>query len=137
MFHAGDGARRNARSTLQILGSDARQGNTAHFVACRFPCLARHAEHGALSRPGIADHNAEIAPVRDIRQRVGLLAGQDKAALFGAGQSGFSVPVADLVPLPLGHYLSGAVQPLFRLDHVAGGEPILTASVLPKLDQIG
>jgi hypothetical protein len=86
MFHAGDGAGRNARSAFQILGRDAGQGNAANLVARRLPCLARNAEHGALSRPGIADDNAKIAPVRDMRQRVGLLAGQDKAALFGAGQ---------------------------------------------------
>jgi hypothetical protein len=86
MFHAGDGAGCDARSAFQILGRDAGQGNAANLVACRFPCLARNAQHGALSRSGIADDNAKIAPVRDMRQRIGLLAGQDKAALFGAGQ---------------------------------------------------
>ncbi len=65
-----------------------------------------------------------------MRQRIGLLAGQDKAALFGAGKCRLPVPVADLVPPLPGHHLGGAVQPLFRLDHVAGGEAILTASVL-------
>jgi hypothetical protein len=35
------------------------------------------------------------------------------------------------------HQFGRAVQALFGLDHVAGGEAILAASVLAKLDQIG
>ena len=34
------------------------------------------------------------------------------------------------------HQFGGAVQALFGLDHRAGGEPILAASVLAKFDQI-
>jgi hypothetical protein len=44
----------------------------------------RHAQHGALSRSSIADHNAEIAPIGDMRQRASLFAGKHKPALFGA-----------------------------------------------------
>jgi hypothetical protein len=136
MFHAGDGARRNARSAFQILGGDAGQGNAAHLVARRLPCLARHAQHGALSRPGIADDNAKIAPVRDMRQRVGLLAGQDKAALFGAPSRLLSA-VVHFMAFALGHQFGRAVQALFGLDHVAGGEAILAASVLPSSTRSG
>jgi hypothetical protein len=35
----------------------------------------------------MADHDPEIAPVRDMRQRLRLLAGQDKAARFRTRQS--------------------------------------------------
>ena len=38
--------------------------------------------------------------------------------------------------LPFGHQFGGAVQALFRLDHLAGREPILAASVLAEFDQI-
>ena len=38
---------------------------------------------------------------------------------------------------PFRHQFGGAVQALFRLDHVAGGEAILAASVLAEFDQIG
>ena len=38
-----------------------------------------------------------------MRQRVGLLAGKNKAALFRAGECGFPVAVADLVQFLLGH----------------------------------
>jgi hypothetical protein len=106
-------------------------------IARAFPCFARHAEHGALSRPGIADDNAKIAPVRDMRQRVGLLAGQDKAALFGARQCrSRSLSLTSCVPLSAINS-GGAVQPLFGLDHVAGGEPIFAASVLPSSTRSG
>ncbi len=46
----------------------------------------RHTQHRALSRPGIADDIAEIAPVRDMRQSVGLLAGQDNAAVLALSE---------------------------------------------------
>ena len=82
MFHAGDGARRNARSAFQILGGDAGQRHAPDLVARRFPGFARHAQHRALSRPGITDDDAQIAPVRDMRKRVGLLRRKDKAALL-------------------------------------------------------
>ena len=38
---------------------------------------------------------------------------------------------------PFRHQFGGAVQALFRLDHVAGGEAIFAASVLAEFDQIG
>src|SRR6266700_1536135 len=37
--------------------------------------------------------------------------------------------------LPFRHQFSGAVQALFNLDHLAGGKPILAASVLAEFDQ--
>ena len=37
----------------------------------------------------------------------------------------------------LGHEFGGAVQALFGLDHLAGGEAVLAASVLAEFDQIG
>ena len=39
--------------------------------------------------------------------------------------------------LPFSHQFGGAVQAPFRLDHRAGGEAILAASVLAEFDQIG
>ena len=84
MLHAGDGARRDARSAFEIFRRNAGQRHAPNLVACRFPGLPRHAQHRALARAGMADHDAEIAPVRDMRQRVGLLAGKHKPALFGA-----------------------------------------------------
>ncbi|GGA40893.1 hypothetical protein GCM10011499_08090 [Pelagibacterium lentulum] len=74
-----------------------------HHSSGRLPCLARHTEHGALSRPGITDDNAKIAPVRDMHQRIDLLAGKDQPALFGTRKRGLPVPVADLVQFLLGH----------------------------------
>ena len=38
---------------------------------------------------------------------------------------------------PFRHQFGGAVQALFGLDHLAGGEAILAASVLAQFDQIG
>ena len=84
----------------------------------------------------MADHDAQIAPVRDVRQRVGLLARQDKAAPFRKRQRRFAVRVTHLMALPFRHQFGGAVQALFSLDHLAGGEAILAASVLAEFDQI-
>ena len=94
MLHAGDGARRNARSASEILGGDTGQRYAPDLVARRFPGLPRHAQHRALSRSGMADHDAEIAPVRDMRQRVDLLARKDKTARFRARQRRPPVRVA-------------------------------------------
>ena len=137
MLHAGDGARRDARSAFEVFRRNAGQRHAPDLVARRFPGLPRHAQHRALSRSGMADHDAEIAPVRDMRQRVGLLARKDKAARFRTRQSGFAVRVTHLMALPFRHQFGGAVQALFGLDHVAGGEAILAASVLAEFDQIG
>ena len=79
----------------------------------------------------------KIAPVRDMRQRVGLLARKDKAARFRTRQRRFAVRVAHLMAFPFGHEFGGAVQALFGLDHLAGGEAILAATVLAEFDQIG
>ena len=38
--------------------------------------------------------------------------------------------------IPFGHQFGGAMQALFRLDHLAGGEAIVAASVLAEFDQI-
>ena len=137
MFQAGDGARRDARSAFQILGRDAGQRHAPDLVARRFPGFARHAQHRALSRPGIADHDAKIAPVRDMRKRLGLLPRKHKAARFCTRQRHIAVPVADLMAFLLGHEFGGAVQTLFGLDHLAGGEAVLAASVLAEFDQLG
>ena len=82
MLHAGDGARRDARSAFEVFRRDAGQCRAPDLVARRFPGLPRHAQHRALARSGMADHDPKIAPVRDMRQRVGLLARKDKAALL-------------------------------------------------------
>ena len=116
-----------ARLTLPAPASRARPGSF----------LARHAQHGALSRSGITDDDAEIATVRDMRQRLDLLAGQDKAALSGTRKGGFTVPIIDRVTLRLGHEFGGAMQALLRLDHLLGGEAILPKCVPAEFDQIG
>ena len=38
---------------------------------------------------------------------------------------------------PFRHEFGGAMQALFGLDHLAGGEAIFAASVLAEFDQIG
>ena len=72
-----------------------------------------------------------------MRQRVGLLARKDKPARFRTRQSGFAIRVTHLMAIPFGHQFGGAVQALFRLDHLARSEAILAASVLAEFDQIG
>ena len=72
-----------------------------------------------------------------MRQRVGLLARQDKTARFRTRQSAFSVGAMHLMALPFSHQFGGAMQALFGLDHRAGREAILAASVLAEFDQIG
>ena len=58
MLHAGDGARRDARSALEVFRRNAGQRHAPNLVARRFPGLPRHAQHRALARSGIADHDA-------------------------------------------------------------------------------
>ena len=72
-----------------------------------------------------------------MRQRVGLLARKDKTARFRTRQRRSAVRVTHLMALPFRHQFGGAVQALFRLDHLAGGEAIFAASVLAEFDQIG
>ena len=54
-----------------------------------------------------------------MRQRVGLLAGKHKPALFGARQCGLSVCIIDLMAFPFRHQFGRAMQALFGLDHFA------------------
>jgi hypothetical protein len=75
MFKAGDGARGNARTVLQPLGGNAGQRRTANGIARALPCLARNAQHRALAGPGIADNDAEAAPIGHMLERRALLAG--------------------------------------------------------------
>ena len=84
----------------------------------------------------MADHDAEIAPIRDMRQRIGLFALKDKAARFRTRKSRLPFGAVQLMAFPFCHEFGGAAQALFRLDHGAGGEAILAASVLAKFDQI-
>ena len=72
-----------------------------------------------------------------MRQSVGLLAREDKAALFGARKCGFAVPVVYLMPFAFRHHLGRAMESLFSLDHIARGEPIHAAPVLAQFDQVG
>lgn len=41
-----------------------------------------------------------------MRQRLGLLAGQDKAARFRTRQRHLTIPVVDLMAFPFGHCLA-------------------------------
>ena len=84
----------------------------------------------------MAHHDPKIAPVRDMRQRVGLLVREDKTARFRTRKSHFAIPVTHLMAFPVRHQFSDPVQALFRLDHLAGGEAILAASMLSEFDQI-
>src|ERR1700756_5411613 len=84
----------------------------------------------------MADHDAEISPVCDMRQCVCLLAGKDETARFRTRQRRPAVPITDLMTIPLGHQFGRAMQALFGLDHGAGREAILASSVLAESDQI-
>jgi hypothetical protein len=136
MLHAGNGARRDTRSAFEIFRRDAGQRDTPDLIAGRFPSLSRHTQHGALSRSGMADHDPEIVPVRDMRQRVSLLAGKHKPASFSERQRRFAVRVTHLMALPFSHQFGGTMQALFGLDHLAGGEAILVSSVRAEFDEI-
>ncbi len=70
-------------------------------------------------------------------KRVGLLARKDKAARFRTRQRRFAVRVTHRMAFPFRHQFGGAVQALFGLDHLAGGEAIFAAPVLAEFDQIG
>src|SRR6516225_6451059 len=135
MLNAGDGAGGYTRSAFEIFRRDAGQRYAPDLIARGFPDLPRHAQHRIFARPGMADHERKIASVRDMRQRVGLLARQDKTARLRMRQSRYAIPVTRLMALPLGHEFGGTVQALFRLDHLARGEPILAASILAQFDQ--
>jgi hypothetical protein len=121
------------RSAFQILSRNAGQGHTANLIASRFPSFARHTQHGALSRSGIADDDPHIAPVRDTRQRLDLLSRKHETARSRARQHRLFQIMAFLFR----HEFSGAKQALFGLDHVARGEAVLAASVLAEFDKIG
>jgi hypothetical protein len=85
----------------------------------------------------MADHDAQIAPIRDMRQRVGLFARKDKTARFCTRQRRPPVGAVYLMVLPLCHDSCGSMQALFRFDHGVRREAIFSASVLAKFDQIG
>ena len=85
----------------------------------------------------MADHDTEIAPVRDMRQSVGLFARKDETAHFCMLERRPPVSAVHLMAFASCHEFGGAVQALFRLDHGAGREAIFSASVLAKFDQIG
>ena len=97
MLQAGDGARGDARSALEIFRRDAGKCCAPDLVARRLPCLPRHAQHRALARSGMADHDAQIVTIRDMRNRVGLLARQDKTAGFRTRQSRSAIRVTEVV----------------------------------------
>ena len=97
----------------------------------------RHSQQRALARSGMADHDTEIAPIRDMRERLGLLAGKDEAARHARSSVAcLSVPFTSWRSRSAMEF-GGPVQALFRLDHGAGGEAILAANVLAEFDQIG
>src|SRR6185312_6894101 len=136
MLHARNGARRDARSAFEVLRRNAGQRYAPHLVACRFPGIPRHAQHRAFSRSGLADHDAHVAPVRDMRQGVGLLARENKTARFPTRKSRFAIRLTHLMAFPFRHEFGGAMQALFGLDHLAGGEAVFAASVPAECDQI-
>ena len=84
----------------------------------------------------MADHNAEIVPIGDMRQRFGLLARKDKTARFPTRKSRFAISVTHLMALSFSHQFGSAMQALFRLDHFVRGEAILAAPILAEFDQI-
>ena len=119
MFHAGDGARRDARSVLKPFGGDAGQRCAAHLIPCALPCFARNAKHRVLAGARIAHHHAKLALARHMLERSALFARQRKPARFRAHQCRFARLLVHAMPLPLGHQFRCALQPLFRLDHLA------------------
>jgi len=72
-----------------------------------------------------------------MRKRLGLLPRKDKTPRFRTRQCRFGVSVADLMTFLLGHQFGCAVQALFGLDHVAGGEAVLAATIPTEFDKIG
>jgi hypothetical protein len=84
----------------------------------------------------MADHDAQIASIRDMRQRIGLLARKDKTVRFPTRKSRFAIRVTHLMAFPLRHAFRSTMQALFRLDHGAGREAIFAASVLTEFDQV-
>jgi hypothetical protein len=84
----------------------------------------------------MADHDAQIASVRDMRQRIGLLGRQDKPAPFRKRQCRFAVRATHLMAFPFCHQFGRAMQALFGLNHFVRREAILAASVLAEFDQI-
>jgi hypothetical protein len=71
-----------------------------------------------------------------MRQRVNLLARNDKTARFCMRKSRPPVGVIHLMAFPFCHEFGGQVQALFRLDHLARRKAIPAASVLAEFDQI-
>ena len=108
----------------RFLGGNAGKGSTADPIASGFPRLERHAEHRALSRPGMADDEGAIAPVRDVGQRVLLLAGKHEATLFGTRKRCCLVTVVDRMTLARSHRFGCIVQALFCLDNATAGEAV-------------
>ena len=82
MLKAGDGARRDPGAAFEVLGRNARERNPAYPVAGVLPGLPRHREHRRLPGSGIADHDAEVAPVSDMGEGEALLPRQDETLRF-------------------------------------------------------
>lgn len=61
VLEAGERARGDARSALEVLGGNAGKRRTDRMIARALPGIARDAEHRRLPRPGVADHDGEIA----------------------------------------------------------------------------
>src|SRR3546814_20937084 len=72
MLDRRDGARRDPRSALQILGSDTRQREPLNRIAGAFPGLARNTQHRRLAGARIAGDHSKIPRAHYMRQS-GLL----------------------------------------------------------------
>jgi hypothetical protein len=127
----------DAAAALQSLGRDAGQRRPAHPVARCLPRLLRQTQHRRLARAGVAHHQRQIPPSRDVMHRVPLLRSKLQAA-------GLSLPhrTVHLHPAhPVRHRRAqlrrGALHALLGCHHVPRAEPLPPAPVLPEPHQLG
>jgi len=66
MFKAGDGARGNAGSSFEVLGSNAREREALDTITGLLPGLASNTEQSGLARSGIADDRSDISALGDV-----------------------------------------------------------------------
>src|SRR3546814_3862611 len=78
MLDRRDGARRDPRSALQILGSDTRQREPLNRIAGAFPGLARNTQHRRLAGARIAGDHSKIPREHYMSQSGLLLSPQHK-----------------------------------------------------------
>ena len=137
MLQAGDGPRLDARPRLQVLRRDAGERRAAHVPAGRLPRLPRHPQHRRLARARVADRHGEITAAHHMLKSDALLLAEVQSAALGGGESTHPRRRHDLMPRPLGHRLSRPLQPRLHPQHLACGEALAAAAVLPQRHHLG